>query len=395
RVVQWGLEHIGILFRILRLCWPIPRFGHTFLVTRYDDVREVFLADRDFPVPYKEKLDVIMGGEPFFLGMGDTVDYQRDTRAMRLAVRREDIQTRLIPSIATMAEALVADAPGRIEIVDALTRHIAFEVMGDYFGVTAAPGADLRVWATRLFEFQFADSGNDPSLRREVDAIAPALRAHIDGLIAARRQSGELKDDVLGRCLALQREGEPGFSDAQIRSALIGFFVGGPPQLPMVVPQALEQLLRRPDVLAGAVQAARDDNDELLACFFFEALRFDPLGPALNRVAAHDHVVAEGTSRAVCIPEGSKVLVAFSSAMMDDRRLFQPRKFQPNRQPHEYMHFGYGLHTCFGIHINKALLPLIVKPLLRRKALRRAEGQDGHLKKRGAFSDSLWVQYSP
>ena len=306
RVVQWGLEHIGILFRILRLCWPIPRFGHTFLVTRYDDVREVFLADRDFPVPYKEKLDVIMGGEPFFLGMGDTVDYQRDTRAMRLAVRREDIQTRLIPSIATMAEALVADAPGRIEIVDALTRHIA-----------------------------------------------------------------------------------------QIRSALIGFFVGGPPQLPMVVPQALEQLLRRPDVLAGAVQAARDDNDELLACFFFEALRFDPLGPALNRVAAHDHVVAEGTSRAVCIPEGSKVLVAFSSAMMDDRRLFQPRKFQPNRQPHEYMHFGYGLHTCFGIHINKALLPLIVKPLLRRKALRRAEGQDGHLKKRGAFSDSLWVQYSP
>ena len=53
----------------------------------------------------------------------------------------------------------------------------------------------------------------------------------------------------------------------------------------MVVPQALEQLLRRPDALAGAQQAARDGDDKLLAGYFFEAMRFDPLGPALPRVA--------------------------------------------------------------------------------------------------------------
>jgi len=187
--------------------------------------------------------------------MDDTEEYRRDIAAMRRAVRPKDIAGRLAPDVERRAEELVAAAAGRIEVVDALVRRVTFEVLGDYFGVTAPAGADLRVWATRLFKFQFADSGDDPALRREVDAIAPALRAHVDFLIAERRAAGDGvgKDDVLGRCLALQAEGRAGLGDAQIRSALVGFMVGGPPQPPMVVPQALEQLLRR---LRGAGRRA-------------------------------------------------------------------------------------------------------------------------------------------
>ncbi|HKM70867.1 MAG TPA: hypothetical protein VJX94_12570, partial [Stellaceae bacterium] len=59
-----------------------------------------------------------------------------------------------------------------------------------------------------------------------------------------------------------------------------------------------------------------------------------------------------------------------------------------------YMHFGYGLHTCFGIHINQALLPSMLKPLLKRPGLRRAPGRPGHLLKRGAFADQLYVNYN-
>jgi hypothetical protein len=59
------------------------------------------------------------------------------------------------------------------------------------------------------------------------------------------------------------------------------------------------------------------------------------------------------------------------------------------------MHFGYGLHTCFGIHINKALLPLMLKPVLQRQGLRRAAGQDGQLSKKGIFSDRLVLNFNP
>ena len=99
-------------------------------------------------------------------------------------------------------------------------------------------------------------------LRKQVEEIAPAFRAHIDREIGRRRWKETGSDDVLGRCLALQAAGEPGFSDVQIRTALLCMIVGGPPQPPMVVPQAMEQLLRRPDALAAACDAARADEDE-------------------------------------------------------------------------------------------------------------------------------------
>ncbi len=361
--------------------------------TRYDEVREVFLNDRSFRVPYAEKLDVIMGGHPFFLSMDDTPEYRRDTAAMRKVIRDRRHSRAPDPQVERLGEKIVADGRGRLEVVDALVRRITFELYQDYFGIPDPPGEDLRVWATRLFEFQFADSGNDPALRSEVEVIAPALRKHIENLMNARRSSGVAQDDVLGRCLALQKNGEPGFDDGQIRSSLMGFIVGGPPQPPMVVPQALEQLLRRPDALAGAQQAARANDDKLLAGYVFEAMRFDPLAPFLPRVATKDSVIAAGTPRAVKVPKGTQVLVAFSSAMMDERRLPDPKAFNARRLPHEYIHFGHGLHQCFGIHMNMALLPLMLKALLKRPNLRRAPGSAGRLSKRGAFADTLHVHY--
>ena len=387
-----------VLPRLLSLLQWLPwnrRLGVVF-ATRYDEVREVYLNDRAFRVTYKEKLDVIMGEQPFFLGMDDTEDYRRDTAAMRKVIRIDDIQERLAPAVVRLGREFVDNGEGEIEVVDQLVRRITFDLYQDYFGIPNPPGEDLRVWATRLFEFQFADGGNDPALGEEVNRIAPALRDYIDQLIVKRKKEqdkGEDKDDVLGRCIEMQARSEPGFSDLQIRSSLVGFIVGGPPQPPMVVPQALEQLLRRPEALRGAQLAAQRNDDKLLAGYIFEALRFDPLAPFMPRVATRKTMIAAGTRRAVEVPEGTTVFVAFSSAMMDDRRVSVPKMFDPNRLSHEYIHFGYGHHQCFGIHMNKALLPLMLKPLLQRKNLRRAPGARGKLSKRGVFAERLWVQY--
>jgi cytochrome P450 len=392
-IMAWVMALLPLVFRILRTVRPILRIGKIFVVTRYDDVRETFLNDASFRVPYAEKLDVIMGHQPFFLSMDDTPEYRLDTDAMRKVIRIDDIPQRLIPEVERLGETIVAQANGSLEVVDQLVRRTTFELYNAYFGVTDPPGGDLRVFATRLFEFQFADFGNDPSLRAEVDVMAPALRDHIQGLMNTRRTSGHSQDDVLSRCLAMQKQGVPGFSDDQIRSSLMGFIVGGPPQPPMVVPQALEQLLRRPDALEGAQEAARANDDKLLAGYVFEAMRFDPLAPVLPRTATRNATIAKGTSRSTDVPEGANLYIGFSSAMMDDRRLTDPRTFNPRRLPHEYIHFGYGLHQCFGIHMNNALLPLMLKSLLKRKNLHRVRGSKGKLHKRGAFSDTLYVNY--
>jgi cytochrome P450 len=87
------------------------------------------------------------------------------------------------------------------------------------------------------------------------------------------------------------------------------------------------------------------------------------------------------------------VIVAFASAMMDKRRIPEPGRFDPERRAHEYIHFGHGLHECFGRHINEATLHLMLKPLLRQLRLRRAPGPEGHLTKNGLFSDHLVVEF--
>ena len=381
------------VFSVLRRAKPVVTFGPMVLTSRYDDVRAVFADDKSFGVVYQPKLDVIMGGQPFFLGMADTAQYCEDTVALRKVVLPSDLP-RLSSDVEARAEAIVAAAGGRIEVVDDLVRRVTFDFLADYFGVPPVPAGhgDLRVWATRLFEFQFADQGNDPRLRAEVDEIAPALRAHLDAAITARKIM-PTKDDVLGRCLERQRGGDAWFDDVRIRTALMGFIVGGPPQPPMVVPQALEQLLRRPDALAEARDAARADDDERLRRYVFEAMRFDPLAPGLPRVALRDCVIGEGTDHATPIKAGQQVLAAFASAMMDPRRVAEPKVFNPDRPACDYIHFGHDLHMCFGRHINLATLHLMLKPLLKRPALRRAGGKDGRLSKNGPFAERLVVEF--
>jgi hypothetical protein len=60
---------------------------------------------------------------------------------------------------------------------------------------------------------------------------------------------------------------------------------------------------------------------------------------------------------------------------------------------HEYLHFGHGLHECFGRFLNEATLHRILKPLLCRPNLRRAAGRDGRLSKNGIFAERLVVEF--
>jgi hypothetical protein len=51
------------------------------------------------------------------------------------------------------------------------------------------------------------------------------------------------------------------------------------------------------------------------------------------------------------------------------------------------MHFGYGMHTCFGQYVNRVQIPGILKPLLK-KNLTRA----GDLQYDGPFPSSLKIR---
>ncbi len=351
--------------------------GGTAIITRHADVTEVLEREADFAVVYEPKMRLITAGENFFLGMQDSPAYTRDVAAMRLAVRREDVPQHVIPLVAGEAAAIMGRAENGLDVAAHLTRRVPARLAARYFGLPEADEDRLIAWTTVMFWYLFVDLAGEEHVTRPALAAAAECRAWLDQAIADRHAHPTDADDVLNRCLALQAAGVPGMDDLGIRNNLIGLLIGLVPTLSKASILALEELLKRPDALVQAQAAARADDDARLADIVFEALRFSPMNPVIYRRANRTAVLARGTRRAVTIPAGHMVLASNLSAMFDPLALERPEEFRPGRPWDQYMLWGYGMHACFGGHINRVAIPHILKPLLRRENLRAATPPDG------------------
>jgi cytochrome P450 len=325
--------------------------------------------------------------------MQDGVDYQRDTSLMRLAARRDDVARIVLPFAAAEAERIIARARGRLDVAADLTRRVPARLMARYFGLPYDGEDRLIEWATLMFWYLFVDLKGEESVSGPGLAAAAEARAWIDGCIAARKANPTDAEDVLARCLALQASGTPGMDDLAIRNNLIGLVIGLVPTLSKAAVQALSQLLDRPEALAMAQAAARANDDTKLAEIVFEALRFDPVNPMIYRRATRDTEIARGTRRALRIPAGTMVLAANLSAMFDPMAMEAPEDFRPGRPWGDYMLWGYGMHACFGGWINRAVVPAMLKPVLAKQGLRRADGAEGRIDGRTPFPASMTVLF--
>jgi cytochrome P450 len=393
RLKQHLAENPEPVFAILRRVKPVLIFRNTALVTRFEDVQEVLSRDNVFQVTYKEKMEVIGDGANFFLGMQNSPEYERDQSHMRTVIRRQDLPQLLEQFVAKTAESLVGASAGSVDVVRQLGRVVPMRWIAAYFGCPATSEEDLASWSTVMFRYLFADQDNDPAVGAAAREAATKARAWLDEIIAGRKNLGSQPDDIVGRSLSLQEAGVPGMDNLGIRNNLLGLIIGAIPTTSKCCAQALDELLKRPAKLEEAQEAARSDNDVLVAQYVFEALRFHPNNPGLFRIAAEEYTVAKDKIHATTIPRGATVIAATQSAMFDERMVDAPNEFRTGRPDYTYMHFGYGLHTCFGQYINRVQIPGILKPLLKRKGLRRAEGDAGQIQYEGPFPRSLAVKF--
>jgi cytochrome P450 len=280
-----------------------------------------------------------------------------------------------------------------LDVVQQLSRVVPTRWVVAYFGCLPPVEKDLADRSTVMFQYLFTDLENDHQVGKSARDAAARTRDWLDQSIAQRKAQNSRADDVIGRCLALQRAGFPSMDDTSIRNNLLGLLVGAIPTTSKCCAQALDELLRRPAQLEEAQEAARSDNEALVAQYVFEALRFHPNNPGLFRIAAEEYTLAKGAMHATVIPQGTTVVAATQSAMFDERIIDAPNEFQPGRPDYTYMHFGHGLHKCFGQYINRVQIPGILKPLLKRKGLRRAPGTAGELQYSGPFPSSLTVLF--
>ncbi|HEY5710976.1 MAG TPA: cytochrome P450 [Allosphingosinicella sp.] len=368
--------------------------GGTAVATRRDDVIEILSRDEDFEVVYQPRMEAITGGENFFLGMQNTPRYTRDTSNMRLAMRRDDVPAITTPFVAATAAALVDQAAGRIDVPQGLTLPVAARLLDHYFGTPGPSEAQIASWTSTLFWYLFIDLKADPDLDARALTTAAEFRTWLDERIAERKAGVGPRDDILGRCLAMQAGGIAGMSDLDIRNNLIGLLIGELPTISATANLALDELLDRPEALAGARAAATSGDDALFEAYIFEALRFHPLNPVIYRRAVRDTKVAAGTLRSRKIPAGTMVMASNLSAMFDPLAIPSSNSFRTDRPWETYILWGYGLHTCFGAWLNRATLPALLKPLLAQPGLRRAAGAAGRIDNDGTpFPVHLHVEW--
>ncbi|MFN3371080.1 MAG: cytochrome P450 [Sphingomonadaceae bacterium] len=359
-VLRLARPHLAI-GRNLVAAYPADR---SLLVSRAADVAEVLAREGDFEVVYAERMRKLTGGRDFFLGLPVGPAYRRDTAAMAAIVKPSDLNS-VLALARTEARAAVA-AGTTIDLPPMLSARIPALMVQRYFGV-AMPTEQLIADATILFFYLFSDLTADPRVEAGAMAAKDRVNAAID---ASKATAGP--DTLLGRAVAAGAAGEPAFDSDGLRANLIGILIGAVPTLSKAACLALDELLRRPADLAKAHAAARAGDEDGVAGYLWEALRFQPLNPVIYRRTPRATRLG-GTD----IPAGTMVLASNLSAMFDPERVANPRRFVAPRPWENYILWGEGLHRCWGDRINRAILPAMLTPLLAKPGLRALAPPDG------------------
>jgi len=149
-------------------------------------------------------------------------------------------------------------------------------------------------------------------------------------------------------------------------------------------------LLRRPEFMASAQEAARTDDDELLWRCLFE--RRCASNPSIRAVpeCAKDYTIADGIQRAKDpgrTGAGEVQSACSTSAGSSNEEI-------PSDAEHEYMLFGYGLHGASGRFLAGAQITQTLKPLLKKRGS-AAPRADGQMQTIGLMPAHLSVEFDP
>lgn len=410
-------------FALLRWAAPvarIPRKGW-YLVTRSDHVREVLAADRAFRVPWRDKMAALADDDPagtpaddegtFVLGLDDRAAHRRALEQLTPALRREDV-----PWFGAEAERLsraILDehreaarrpgGPAHFDAVQDLVTLVPTRLCRRYFGVAIPEDREkeraFAHWSFAISVHLFGDPGDDPAARDLAADAAARMRRVLRASVAAARGAAPAGPDTVVRRLVAA-----GLSDRAILVHLMGLITGFVPTNTVAAGHILDVLLGggrflgrpRRDVLAPTLQALHEGDRERFTRCLFEASRFKPINPGPFRVVAPgEGYVLEGAGPfgrgPKRLPAGATVWASTQSAMFDGRRVREPRRFDPDRAPSEYLLFGSGLHACLGLFLARAQIGAMLGVLLGQPGLRRA----GPMTRLGPFPEHLPVTFAP
>jgi cytochrome P450 len=365
-----------------------------------EDVREILDNPKIFSVRlYRKKMDASVGK---FMLSRDGTKINKEKKWMRDMLSPKDL-----PKVKEMIARLTKQAikegnvNGRLDVVNAVARKVPLQLTGEYFGF---PGPDLRTlyrWSRDTQYSFFHNAINKEPYEKQAIQSGQEMQKWLKKYLVKMRSSGKyktkkFKDTILARLIKKHNVSDEDLLrmwDGRIVTNVIGTLVGGVETTQAAIVQVMEFFFENPELMEKIQDAARDNDDELVSRYVWEALRFRPVNPFVIRYAEKDYTLGKGTSREYSVKKDQIVLVATHSAMFDESKVKEPYSFRldrdgPNVPGSPYFHFGYGHHKCLGDYIAEIEVSEIVKQLVLLPGVRGVNssmGKIGHHDNIGAL----------
>lgn len=376
---HWVQTDSRALFAELRLKRPVLDFPLFVVVSRWSDVIELLSRPGTFNVNNVRSMDPSVG--PFMLARDLTEVNWHEKSIMRSVLRYEDL-----PGIrafagataaAVLAEAVKAPT---IDIPATISRLVPVRVVQDSFGFPGPDVATMARWSKATQYDMFYNPLNDPQIHAANVQAGTEMQEWVRGFLAQRQPwATAVGEDAVSRLLRMTQAGFSALEPARVVSNICGLLVGAVETMSQAITHATEQILLRPYVAARAIAAAKQNDVATLDPIVWEALRFNPIAPFVQRIAHEDTVVAPGTDHTTKIPAGRIVAAAIGSAMFDPDVFPDPDGFHEDRPGHLYLHTGFGHHECLGKYVALTVVPEVIRHILMLPGVHLLEGAAGQI----------------
>ncbi|SHK62278.1 Cytochrome P450 [Pseudonocardia thermophila] len=353
-----GIEPVAALRRI-REDERVLRLGNpygidAFLVTRYDDVREVLTDPARFSNRRPARLaefddrspeEVAQARAGNLLAMDPPEQHRlRRMLAPEFTVRRI---RRLEPRIAEVVDDhldAMEQAGAPAELVSAFALPLPSLVICELLGVPYVDRAGFQARTSRQLDMSLPP--------RERTALAHESRIYMDGLVtAARTDPG---DDLIG--MLVREHGAELTQDELVGIANL-LLEAGHETTSNMLGLGTFALLQHPDQLA----IVRDEPDAV--------------GPAVEELLRWLSIVHSGLPRfavadteigGVAIPAGAMIILSLPAADRDPAFVDDPDRLDVRRGAIGHVAFGHGVHHCLGAPLARVEMTIAFPALVRR-----------------------------
>jgi cytochrome P450 len=337
----------------------LPTGDEAWVVTRYEDIRQILLDQRftRYLGPEAARLtmdnsfsDLFSNRERTTIQEGPGHTHWRRITNQTFGPRQ---MSRLRPRVEAIVERLLdalAEQERPADLVAALGFPLPIGVICELLGVPAEQQPSFRKWTDAMFTVTGFG-------RQEAMEAHGQLTAYAQRLIAESRSGGA--DNFLTQLLTVRDDDDGSqLSEAEVQATVMAILVGGYESTAYQIGKTAILLLQEPDRLP----ALRADPGALESAIE-ETLRWAgaPNAVAMPRYARAD-VVVGGT----LVPKGATLLLQLDSANLDESQFADAGRLDVNRQPNRHLTFGHGPHLCLGAPLARLELLVALSALLRR-----------------------------